>query len=86
VNQETPHKIRDTKTYRVESVEKPRRYGQRRKIPEQKNNNLCCKIENLQMGPHKIPVSVRQKTLSIREKGHQQIGKGSLRMLNRIGD
>jgi hypothetical protein len=30
--------------------------------------------------------SVRQKTLSIRQKGHQQIGKGSLPILNQIGD
>ena len=24
------------------------------KIPEQNNNDLCCKIEDRQMGPHKI--------------------------------
>ena len=30
--------------------------------------------------------SVRQKTLSIRQKGHQQIGKGFLTNLNQIGD
>ena len=28
----------------------------------------------------------KQKTLSIRQKGHQQIGKGSLPILNQIGD
>jgi hypothetical protein len=32
--QGTPHKIRDTETYRGESGEKPRRYGHREKIPE----------------------------------------------------
>jgi hypothetical protein len=31
-------------------------------------------------------VSVRQRTLSTRQKGHQQIGKGSLPILNQIGD
>ena len=30
--------------------------------------------------------SVRQKTPSIRQKGHQQIGKGSLPILNQIWD
>jgi hypothetical protein len=34
----------------------------------------------------KLQSSVRQKTLSIRQKGHQQIGKGSLPILNLIGD
>ena len=30
--------------------------------------------------------SIMQKTLSIRQKGHQQIGKGSLPIPNQIGD
>jgi hypothetical protein len=34
----------------------------------------------------KLQGSVRQKTLSIRQKGHQQIGKGSLPILNQIQD
>jgi hypothetical protein len=34
----------DFETYRGENVEKPRRYGQRGKILEQKSNCLCCKI------------------------------------------
>jgi hypothetical protein len=34
VDQGTPHKTRDTETYRGESVEKPRRYGHRGEIPE----------------------------------------------------
>ena len=32
----------------------------------------------------KMQISVRQKTLSIRQKDHQQIGKGSLPILNLI--
>jgi hypothetical protein len=40
-----------------------------------------------QMGPKKIcKASVRQKTLSKRQKGHQQIRKGFLPILNLIGD
>jgi hypothetical protein len=34
VDQGTPHKTRDTKTYRRESGEKPGRYGHKGKIPE----------------------------------------------------
>jgi hypothetical protein len=33
VDQGTPHKTRDSATYRGESGEKPRRYGHRGKIP-----------------------------------------------------
>jgi hypothetical protein len=33
-----------------------------------------------------LEASARQKILSIRQKGHQQIGKGSLPILNQIGD
>jgi hypothetical protein len=46
--------MRDTKTYRGDSGEKLRKYGHRGKLPEQNSNALCYKIENLQMGPHKI--------------------------------
>ena len=45
MDQGTPHKTRDTETYRGESWEKPQRYGQRGKIPEQNFNGLFCKIE-----------------------------------------
>jgi hypothetical protein len=34
----------------------------------------------------KLQASAKQKTPSIRQKGHQQIGKGSLPIPNRIGD
>jgi hypothetical protein len=34
VDQGTPHKTRDSETYRGESGGKPRRYGDRGKIPE----------------------------------------------------
>jgi hypothetical protein len=35
VDQGTPHKTRDTETYRGESGEESRRYGHRGKLPEQ---------------------------------------------------
>jgi hypothetical protein len=54
VGQETPHKTRDTETYRGESGEKPQRYGHRGIIAEQNSNGLCCKIKNGKMGHHKI--------------------------------
>jgi hypothetical protein len=54
VDQGTPDKTRDTETYNGESGEKYKRYGHRGKIPEQNISGLCCKIENQQMGPHKI--------------------------------
>jgi hypothetical protein len=39
------------------------------------------------MGPHKIGKQfVRQKTLSIKQKGHQQFGKRFLTILNQIGN
>jgi hypothetical protein len=44
--QGTPHKTRDTETYRRESGEKPGRCGHRGKIHEQNSNGLCCKIKN----------------------------------------
>jgi hypothetical protein len=54
VDHVTPHKTRDTETYRVESGEKPPIYGHRGKIPEQNSNGWYCKIENQLMGPYKI--------------------------------
>ena len=49
MDQETPHKTRDTETYREESGKKSRRYGHRGKIPEQNSNGLCCKINKLDL-------------------------------------
>jgi hypothetical protein len=46
VDQGTPHKTRDTETYRGESGGKPQRYGHRGNIPDQNSNGLCCKSEN----------------------------------------
>jgi hypothetical protein len=46
VDQGSPHKTRDTETYRGESGEKLRRYRHRGKIPKQNSNGLCCKIKN----------------------------------------
>jgi hypothetical protein len=86
VDQRTPHKTRDNETYRGESREETQRYGHRRKIPEQNTNGLYCKIKNQQKKPHEIAkLFLSQRTLSIRPKDNQQIGKISLPILNPIG-
>jgi hypothetical protein len=54
MDQRPPHKTRDTEIYRAECGEKSRRNGHMGKIPEQNSNGLFCKIENQQVGPHKI--------------------------------
>ena len=42
MDQETPHKTRDTETYRGESGEKPRRYGHSGKIPNR--TAMACAV------------------------------------------
>jgi hypothetical protein len=68
--------------------EKHRRYGHRGKIPEQKRNGLFCKIDRESTNKTSLncKASVRQKTLSIRQKGYRQIRNGSLPILNLMGD
>jgi hypothetical protein len=46
MDQGTPHKTRDTETYKGESREMPRRHGHGGKIPEWNSNDLCCKRIN----------------------------------------
>ena len=80
------HKTRDPETDKIESGEEPRAYGHRGNFPELSTNGLGCKIKNQQMGTHKIAVSIRQKTLSIRQNGNQHIGNRSLPILQTIED
>jgi hypothetical protein len=47
--------------------------------------SYICYIEK-HIEIHMYKVSARQKTPSIRQKDDQQIGKGSLLILNQIGD
>jgi hypothetical protein len=54
VDQRPPHKNRDTEINRGESREKFLKYGHRGKIPEQNTNGFFYKMENQQMGLHKI--------------------------------
>ena len=82
MNQGPPHKTRYTESNRRESVEKPRTHGHRGKVLEQNTNDLCSKINNIQMGHHKAPV--RQRTLSIGQKENLQFGKRSLPTLHPI--
>ena len=54
MDQGPPHKTRYTESNREESGKKYQTHGLRGNFPEQKNNHLCFKINNRQMGPHKI--------------------------------
>jgi hypothetical protein len=61
------------------------------KTKQNKNKNKTNNNNNNNKNPKNktkknYKASVRQKTLSIRQKGHQQIGKGFLPILNLIGD
>jgi hypothetical protein len=47
---------------------------------------MACAIRSTHGTSQNCKASLRQKTLSIRQKGHQLIGKGSLPILNQIGD
>jgi hypothetical protein len=53
-DQGPPHKTRYTEMNRKERGEKPQINGYRGKFPEQNTNDLCSKINNQQMGLHKI--------------------------------
>jgi hypothetical protein len=87
VDQGIPPKTRDTETYRAESWEKPRGYGHRgKKFPNR--TAMACDVSSRIDKWHfiKLQSCRRQKTLSIRQKGNQQIGKRSFPILNQIED
>jgi hypothetical protein len=44
----------ETLKHTGEGGEEPQRYVHRGNIPEQNTNDLCCKIKNQQIGPHKV--------------------------------
>ena len=44
MDQGTPHKTRDTETYRGESGEKPRGYGHRGKIPDRRSMPCAVRL------------------------------------------
>ena len=77
MDQGPPHKTRHTETIRKETWEDPGGLGHRGKVPEQNTNSLRTKIKNRQMGPHKITVSAKQRTLSEGQNRNQQSGKRS---------
>jgi hypothetical protein len=54
VDQEPSYKTRYTESNRRESREKSQTCGHRGKVPEENTNGLYSKINNRQMGPHKI--------------------------------
>ena len=53
MDQGTPHKTRDSETYRRESGGTSQIHGHRGNFPEETTNGLS-KIKNQQIGPHKI--------------------------------
>ena len=82
MDQGTPHKIRNIETYSEESGEEPQRYGTEQKFLN-RTAMACALRSRIYKGDLiKLQSSVRQRTLSIRQKHNQQIGKRSLPILN----
>jgi hypothetical protein len=71
---------------KLENLDKMENFLNRYQVPKlnQDQNNDLKELTN--RTSYNCKASVRQKTLSIRLKGHQQIGKGFLPILNMIGD
>jgi hypothetical protein len=76
----------DTKTYRGESGEKPQRYEPRKKFLNRTAMALAVRSRIHKWDLIKLLSFCKEKTLSIRQKGHQQTGKRFLPILNQIGD
>jgi hypothetical protein len=88
VHQGTPHNTRDTETYRGESGEKPRRYGHRGKKKILNRTAMACAVR-LRIDKWdliKLQSFCKAKDTVNRQKGHQQIRKGFLPILNLKGD
>jgi hypothetical protein len=87
VDQRTSYKTRDTETSRGDSGKEPPRYGHRGKIPKQNSNAYTVRSRIDKWNLIKLQNFCRAKdTVNIRQKGHQQIGKEFLPVLNLIGD
>jgi hypothetical protein len=86
VDQVTPHKTRDPETYREEIGGKPQRYGHRGKIPNR--TAMACAVRSRidKWDLMKLQSFCKAKDTVNKTKRHQQIGKGSLPILNQIGD
>jgi hypothetical protein len=86
VDQRHQHKNRDTKFYRGESGEKPRRYGHRGKFL--KRTAMACAVRSRidKWDLINLQSFCQAKVTVNKKKGHQQIGKASLPILNLIGD
>jgi hypothetical protein len=85
VDQRPPHKTRDTEINRGESRENPREYGHRGKIPKQ-NSNLACAVRSRIDKWDLINLQSKVKDAVNKTKGHRQIGKRFLPILNLIED
>jgi hypothetical protein len=86
VDQGTPHKTRDSKTYKGESREKPRRYGYREKFLNRTAMASAVRSRINKWDLIKLQSFCKAKVTFNKTKGHQPIGKVSLPILNQIGD
>ena len=86
MDERTPHKTRDTEIYTGESGEKPRRYGPKEKFLNRTAmaGAVGSRIDKWDL--IKLQRFCREKTMSIRQKGHQQIVKEFLPILNLTWD
>jgi hypothetical protein len=84
VDQETPHKTRDTETYRGESGEKPRSYEHREKFLN-RTAMACAVRSRIDIWDFiKLQSLCKAKDTVIRLKSNQQMGKRSLPILDMI--
>ena len=86
MDQGAPHKIRDTETYRGANGEKPQIYENRGKFLNRRQMACIGRFIIDKWDLKKLQIFCKAKTPSIRQKGHQQIVKGSFTILKQIGD
>jgi hypothetical protein len=86
VDQRTPYKTSETETYRGESGESLEDVVTGERFLNR--TAMACVVRSRidKWDLIKLQSFCKARTLSIRQKDHQQIGKGSLPILNQIGD
>ena len=84
MDQETPHKTRDTETYRGESGKSLKDMGTGGKFLNRTAMACAVKSRIDKRDLIKLQSFCKANTLSIRHKGNQQIEKRSLPLLNLI--
>jgi hypothetical protein len=86
VDQGTPFKTRDSETYRGESGESLEDMGTGENFLNRTAKACAVRSRIAKLDLIKLQSFCKAKTSSIRQKGHQQIGKGSLSIINQIRD